>query len=69
MERNPMPMLDQSPMMMTMGRRNLVSVSHMMGSVMTPSSMSQLLRRPAWSPEKMTFQRTVMATPVVMLGE
>ena len=44
MARNPTPMLDHRATMMTMGRRYLVSTSHTIGSVMTPSFIRILFR-------------------------
>ena len=43
--------------------------SQMIGSLIMPRSMSQLLIYPVWSPVNMIFQSTAIATPVVMLGE
>ena len=36
---------------------------------MIPRLISQLFKRPVWSPEKITFHNTVIATPTVILGE
>ena len=62
-------MLDQSPITMTMGSRYLALISQITGSFSTPRLISQLFKSPVWSPEKITFHTTVMATPAVILGE
>ena len=41
----------------------------MIGSSIRPRFISHAFKRPVWSPEKITFQRTVIATPAVILGE
>ena len=56
-------------MMMTIGSRYLVLTSQIIGSLIIPRLISQLFNSPVWSPEKITFQSTVIATPVVILGE